>query len=75
MWFLSIDTIRTIKRNNHKSIIRIINKLNTIYKILLGLDVYLMQYTIYTITFFTFEYFKNSFKKKNKIKIKYKYIY
>lgn len=62
--FYPIDTIRTIKRNNHKeSIIRIINKLNTNpIKYYYGLDVYLMRSIPYhTITFCTFEYFKKLF--------------
>jgi hypothetical protein len=66
-FFYPFDTIRTIKRNNHSEcIIKIINKLNiNPIKYYSGLNIYLMRSIPYhTITFCTFEYFKNSFKKK-----------
>ena len=65
--FYPIDTIRTIKRNNHNdSIIKIINNLNqNPIKYYSGLNVYLMRSIPYhTITFCTFEYFKKHLLKK-----------
>ena len=65
--FYPIDTIRTIKRNNHyDSIIKIINKLNqNPIKYYSGLNIYLMRSIPYhTITFCTFEYFKKYLLKK-----------
>ena len=62
--FYPIDTIRTIKRNNHnESVIKIINKLNTNpLKYYLGMNVYLMRSIPYhSITFCTFEYCKKYF--------------
>ena len=59
--FYPIDTIRTIKRNNHsESVITIIKKLNiNPIKYYLGLNIYLIRSIPYhTITFCTFEYFK-----------------
>ena len=70
--FYPIDTIRTIKRNNHNdNIIKIINKLNqNPIKYYSGLNVYLMRSIPYhSITFCTFEYCKTLFFKNN-IKIK-----
>ena len=60
--FYPIDTIRTIIRNNHNDgIIKIINNLNkNPIKYYSGLYVYLMRSIPYhTMTFCTFEYFKN----------------
>ena len=65
--FYPFDTIRTIKRNNHNdSIIKIINNLNkNPIKYYSGLNVYLLRSIPYhTITFCTFEYFKNIYKIK-----------